>query len=483
MVSNSWVHGGIGAFRPVVDSWDVFDTLITRVTRNPLDVFTIVQQRHPEAQFIERRLRAQQALDEIGQPYVIYDIYAEMERQGLNSSLARHLLREELQVEREMLLPIRRNLNRVRPTDLLVSDMYLPAEIISSLLTESGGFTHHRPIVRSNWGKHTGTIWPSVLKHYVLRCHHGDNPHADRDVPASIFIPVELVEDAELTPWENRLASMGQPALAASQREARLRGVAAGFDEFQRVVSGPYLTTLAAYASFLVHEFGPARRYVFLSRDANDLMRVFHALHPAVNFTSLDLSRRLIKEGETDDVFRAQLTPDSIIVDLVATGRSVLSIMHRLGIHMPFMLLLFNDLLLTEDWFEGHRWAEENGILRYAARQSDFKDCDPRILHLSFEAIMQSAYPVVTALSHDPASGGLVRTYGEVDFTAGEAALIQEKIEIVTEFIASLRRRDFVPLGREESIALLKASLDGLMSARLNHAFPSFHIREQANPF
>jgi hypothetical protein len=482
MVSNSWVHGGIGAFRPVVDSWDVFDTLITRITRNPLDVFTIVQQRHPETQFFERRLRAQQALDAVGQPYVIYDIYAEMKRQGLNASLARHLLREELQVEREMLLPIRRNLNRVRPMDLLVSDMYLPAEIISSLLTESCGLVH-RPIIRSNWGKHSGTIWPSMLKHYVLRCHHGDNPHADRDVPASLFIPVELVDDAELTPWENQLAAMGQPALAASQREARLRGVAAGFDEFQRAVTGPYLTMLVAYASFLVHEFGLDRRFVFLSRDANDLLQVFHALHPAVNFTSLDLSRRLIKEEETDDVFRAHLTPDSIIVDLVATGRSVLTVMRRLGIHVPFMLLLFNDLLLTEDWFEGHRWAEDNGILKYAVRQSDFRDVDLQTMHQSFEAIMQSMYPVITALSHDPASGGLVRAYGEDDLTAGEAALIQEKIAIVTEFIASLRRRDFVPPGREESIALLKASLDGLMSARLKHAFPSFHIREQANPF
>ena len=292
--------------KPIVSTWDVFDTLLARFV-DVKEIFDLVEARNPGSNFVQQRLSAQHDLDRIGKPYVIFEIYDAMIQKGLSPKLAQKFLRDEISAERENLFPIRRNVLRVDPEDLIVSDMYLPPELIDSLLFEIGDMAENLPLVASNWGKATGTIWQELLQNYAIRFHHGDNPRSDHAIPVSFGISSELVTDAKLTDWETTLREMGLEQLSRIQREARLRSVEADFGLFQKLIVGPYLSLLVGYAAHLAEKFGERARYAFVSRDSDDLSRVFRVLFPSVTSFNIDFSRRLLHEPKFDAFFKSRI--------------------------------------------------------------------------------------------------------------------------------------------------------------------------------
>ena len=319
--------------KPIVNSWDVFDTLLARFVE-PREIFEIVEARHGAGRFIDRRMSAQATLDRIGRPYTVYEIYDVMVQQGsLARGLARKLLREEILVEQENLIPIRRNIARVRPTDLIVSDMYLPPEFISSLLFEVCEMPAHRPVVVSNWGKHTGTIWNELQKAYIIRRHFGDNPKSDAEVPSKFGIECELVSDAAPTAWETTLRGAGMDQFARILREVRLRCMPVNTTVIHEMICGPYVTLLASYAVHLMQKFGEDARFGFLSRDGDDLSRIFRAFYPAIAAFEIDLSRRMIRDPALEPFFSSRINQSTILVDILSTSRSYFEFAERTGSH------------------------------------------------------------------------------------------------------------------------------------------------------
>jgi len=239
--------------KPLVNSWDVFDTLLTRFVLDPMQVFASIDRRHPGVDFMRRRLEAQAALDKIGRPYVIYEIYRQMAEGGVAPETAKALLREELATEKSVMLPVRKAVEQVAPTDLLISDMYLPGEVITALLAETCDLHWALPVIRSNWGKHSGTIWPKILQHYVIRTHYGDNAVADGAVPRKFGIETVLLRDIELTEWEQTVGRLGLGQLALIQRETRLRSLRQDAGVYENLAAGPYLGLLLGYAGYLAN--------------------------------------------------------------------------------------------------------------------------------------------------------------------------------------------------------------------------------------
>jgi hypothetical protein len=457
--------------KPVVTSWDVFDTLLARFVPHPHAALHQVVARH--AGFLERRLAAQNALDRFGRPYVLRDIYRQMADSGMDQALVRTCMCEELAAERAMLIPIRRNLERVEPTDLIISDMYLSPEQISDFLFDIGGLEMHRPIVRSNWGKHTGTVWPHVLRRYVLRRHVGDNPKSDIEVPARYNITSELVTDAQATPWEQSLDQTGLGRLALIQREVRLRSTPPDAGAFHAAVAGPYLTLLAAYAWHLVHRFGAAD-YAFLSRSADEAARVFAALHPELAVRQLDLTRRLTRDAHNDGLFAGAVTPSTIVVDMVGTGRSFFRFAERSSVAARGLIFfLFLDMLLGETERVELAARRERGQL-YCAFTAN-----TGLPHFRLEHMLQAHYPPVVDLSLDLESGGLVRGFAAGDLSRNESGLIGWKSATVSEFIRTIRRRGIADPGQEATIGAMDRALRAILADEAaTTPFVSFLARE-----
>jgi hypothetical protein len=462
--------------RPMVNSWDVFDTLISRFFVDPIDALRLVGQRAEEPEFLKLRLQGQADLDRVGKPYVIHDIYRQMIANGMEKTRALALLSLELAVEQEVLFPIRAIVEMVEPGDVIISDMYLPEDIIFDLVRDLCGLDDLRPIVRSNWGKASGTIWPEVMGHYAIRTHFGDNPRSDIENPRKYGIETSLVDNARPTSWELTVTNLGLPQLALLLREARLRGVTNEAGPVQSVIAGPYLTLLYAFSVWLLHSFGPDRPFVFLRRDADDLARVFSTIYPFVETTTLDLSRDIIAAKSFDGALMSRIKADSVLVDPLASGRTVSHFLTRNGnMSASLATLVHLDTVIIPSE-AGHIGAMvESGRLRFVTRRSELPNH-----HFILECLLQTPWPPVTSLSYDERSGGFVRSFGLDDLTLGERRLIRSKLRIVSEFTGAMRRRSAGACNAEQALALIKASVAAICAeGQLVGAFPSFMIRER----
>ncbi len=190
-------------------SFDIFDTLLTRVVVHPADVFRLVQRELqgkggiPEvlrksfvsarvwAEFKSRRLS-------VNEDVALDSIYHVIERDyRLESESVQWVMEKELEIEARCLVPIESQSRRVKELHhegrrlLFISDMYLPSSFIQTQLQRYGLFlTGDRLYVSGELSitKGSGKLFDYVLQKEGLApdqlLHCGDNPHSDAFVPA-----------------------------------------------------------------------------------------------------------------------------------------------------------------------------------------------------------------------------------------------------------------------------------------------------------
>lgn len=460
-------------FKPVIDSWDVFDTLVARFGITPRSVLDLVEAERGFPGFAERRLAAQAALDAVGQPYTIERIYEVLGRDlGATRTEQRQLMHMELAAERSQLIPIVRQVRRVKRRDMLVSDMILGEQHIQDILTQTCGLTGLRPVVTGNWGKATGTVWDTIQAHYSIRTHRGDNPASDIAVPRARGIACELVMDHALTTWEKMLSGAGLGFVALLQREVRLRVSPLNTGRFHDAVLGPYLTILLLFALHLEQDAAERgiEHYAFAARDCVHLAEVFRALDPVTSSETLDLNRFMLDTGIFDGYFGARLGQCAAIVDMVTSGRTLGGFFGRTGRSVPITTLLYFDGCLAEDERRARR--EEAGFRGLFATTS-FSDT-----HQGLEVLCNPGYPSVTLLAEDVGSGAAVRLFGRDDELPEERDLAAFTQKAVSELARTIRRRGKPEVTIPEARPILRKALESVVSANLDRSAHTFLVNE-----
>ncbi len=129
-------------------SFDIFDTLLTRKVLLPTDVFELVERRLTQKgisikQFVQKRNKAQEELG-LTNPD-IHEIYARFGRKyKISQEVAEICIQMELAVEKEVLvtredmLAIYQKCLALGKKVYLVSDMYIPTELLAPILQEKG---------------------------------------------------------------------------------------------------------------------------------------------------------------------------------------------------------------------------------------------------------------------------------------------------------------------------------------------------------
>ena len=192
-----------------VISFDIFDTLIMRNTLFPEDVFYIVESKVRNrgialCDLRNRRALAEQSIDCISPNiYQIYDAY--QKREGFTSTIKRILLDYELSVEKAVL--IRREdivqvmnyaVSNNKPV-YLISDMYLPKELIEVILSELGIVGYRDILVSCDYHqtKYTG-LYHTFMDLYPAESylHIGDNAVADGFCAKSNGMDVYIIQSA-----------------------------------------------------------------------------------------------------------------------------------------------------------------------------------------------------------------------------------------------------------------------------------------------
>lgn len=194
-----------------VISFDVFDTLVTRLLECPIDVFAYIEAEllfhgFDAEDFAKKRLFAEQTARDIAyknrraEEITIDEIYTVLfEQFGYPQDLVEIAKKCEKLCEIEICVAISDNLELIKKlksigkTIICVSDMYLNPEDIEAILHKNGFNQYDHLFVSSklNKTKHTGKIW-DIVKATIGEdkkiFHIGDNIHADVEKPKQLGI-------------------------------------------------------------------------------------------------------------------------------------------------------------------------------------------------------------------------------------------------------------------------------------------------------
>jgi FMN phosphatase YigB (HAD superfamily) len=298
-----------------VFSFDLFDTLVTRRTATPYGVFLEMAQRlksHSEwSRFAhdfpglrvtsEREARRRSPYEEI----TLAEIYLTMsESRGIDLSVTEKWQRLEMDLEREMIVPIPQAFARVRShlecgqEVVVISDMYLPAPFLRDLLVNLDHQigTRCRLFVSSEYRvtKGTGNLFKRVAEELSVAPHEikhaGDNRRADVMAARRFGATAVWVRDSELTNWE-MLAHDGDSRewqrRAGGARRRRLSGGSMR-DAIGYSIAGPILGPFVDWALREAREQG-CRKVFFLARDGWLLQEMAHISRQRPEFAGLEI--------------------------------------------------------------------------------------------------------------------------------------------------------------------------------------------------
>lgn len=335
--------------RATVNSFDLFDTLLVRRALVPARVFEDVERATGARGFTQARQLAEQSLIARNIDYDLAAIYREMLRLGhCDEATAAVLEQAEIEAEFDHALPITENLSRVGEHDIVVSDMYLPADILRRLLRHVG-LQRHVHIVASNAGKHHGTIWSELERHWLIREHIGDNLHSDVTVPRARGIPATHYGNSQPSQIERLLAQHGQIELAGLVRGLRLSCPHADSSEegqlwqFSVQLNLPLLCLMAGVVFHHARDrrLGPI---LFSARDCYQLADIFGILHPTVAAEYVHVSRRALREDPAGVAeFLRSRGPAALVVDIASTGHSWYCLAEAQGIPVRLLALVRVD--------------------------------------------------------------------------------------------------------------------------------------------
>jgi len=215
----------------VLYSFDIFDTLLTRMTAVPKGIFMVMQEKLTRdikynmvssyicENFAQLRIHAEEMARMHYQKGEIEDITLEQIYEalftngGLSISEKQMLMDLEIFTEYENIVGIKKNIQRVKELlqnkerVVLISDMYLDAAVIRTLLLKINGiFSDIEIYVSSEYkkAKHTGNLYKIVKEKenatYSNWHHLGDNAVAD------VAIAQQLGIEAKYVPYERFLA-------------------------------------------------------------------------------------------------------------------------------------------------------------------------------------------------------------------------------------------------------------------------------------
>lgn len=212
-------------------SFDVFDTLITRMTATPYGIFAIIEQhikmdgtyhnlsQHIRDNFYTLRIQAEkvarfhnetEGLEEI----TLQDIYRAMSMAGdLDAAMLDKLCHLEQEVELRNILPVSENIEKIRQyiakgeQVVLLSDMYLPKETIQEMLLKVDARLGKVPLYVSSdlcAKKTTGNLYRRVKEieavEYQEWTHFGDDQVQDIEIPRRLGIhTIHIKNEAFMT--------------------------------------------------------------------------------------------------------------------------------------------------------------------------------------------------------------------------------------------------------------------------------------------
>jgi len=274
MPSNTWNNlSGLSQGPHIIQSFDIFDTLIARKCGDATNIFRIVELKHKAQGFTKLRIKAEKYLCELGTEFNFDDIYKLIqENLKISDNELEILKKSELSTEIENAIPIECNIEKVTRDSILITDMYHSEEFIRILLYKVG-IEYELPIIQTSFGKSKGYVWEELVKNGIQCRHLGDSAHSDVKMSRKYGMISEYSTVSKPNLIEDKLSANKLYKLACCFREARLKNFLAPEEylcesyALQNLVNIPLMLYFSAY---IIKKFIITRekhKLLFSSRD------------------------------------------------------------------------------------------------------------------------------------------------------------------------------------------------------------------------
>ncbi len=395
-----------------LNSFDLFDTCITRMHAYPRDVFYDLGLRLAPAlaseaarqrfarRFQRARIRAEKVANWLarreGREHAdIEGIYRQLRWFMRTGRPIAEMVQAELALEEESLYPIDETVESIRRLRaaghriLFISDMYIPARRLGPLLQRLGVMEPGDGLYVScdlGCAKHSGRLFGHVLKAEGIAAadlvHTGDNAHADIGMAQAHGIQTVHFTPAHLTEREAMIAGKRIPRApaaswqAAFSRRCRLAmrhahpGEAA--HPLDGVIFGVIVPFLLAYVLWVLDDARKRgiQRLYFVARDGEVLLKIAQAFKPeGVELRYLYGSRRawLVPSIAAQDMTWRRL------LAVAGNASTPKDIAERAGLDGDAQQQVRMSLGMTES-----RWAQPMGLdeaQAFISQLANQKDC------------------------------------------------------------------------------------------------------------
>lgn len=296
-------------------SFDIFDTLIVRASGSPRSVFSCVEKRAVAegldvAGFSKKRVEAEsRAIKSVGPASMtLADIYSEL-LTDYDSGLAEQLKKMEVQAEIDLCLPVTtmvefyNNCLHQCKKVFLVSDMYLPSDVIERMLVKCGIKGYASLYVSCDFGetKSDGKLFKTLSRDNGISLteitHVGDSVQGDYHVPIRLGMKSILVHGGHLSQeWGNIFTRISNKTGIQKSGELDTLKLAAGDDMAARIgycILGPLLVDFCnwVHANYIQGKPGTLH---FIARDGWNMKRCYNLLYPNDRTSYFLASRRSI---------------------------------------------------------------------------------------------------------------------------------------------------------------------------------------------
>lgn len=311
----------------MIESYDIFDTLIGRLCYDGKEVFSIIEKQRNLPDFRNNRIKFESQTKDFDKTYLLLGRHYNMDMSTIQQL--------ELDIEYELSFPIVKYLTCVKTNDILISDMYLNERDICKLLNKHT-IVDNRLYV-SYGGKMDNTIWKNRSIVSNISCHYGDNIQSDYKNPKLHGVNAVHINDTMLNQCEKEFLILNK------QLAYIIRAVRLSYD-----TSEPMWNTFTNYSlPFAIMvclkikqlcDINKLDAVVFLSRDGYWFKEIYDIIYPKDKTSYIYFSRLYVKNNKDvviDEI--NSINGKKFIFDLQGSGKTF----HSLNLKNCFYFMCF----------------------------------------------------------------------------------------------------------------------------------------------
>jgi hypothetical protein len=338
----------------VVNSFDIYDTILARNVINNLDIFQIIEDKYNILNFKNLRIHSEKinglSLDTIYNEYIKLDPTIDIE----------YLQNIEIKTEIEysyLIIPI---YNLIKDGDILISDMYFNTSQLNHIL-KSIGFKKNVTIYSSSSGKskQKGDMYIYLKTNYDIKYHYGDNKISDVNNAKKNNINPIYVNISLLNKYEKFLIKNNHKDFGLVIRKFRHQNPYEYNSHFYNLYNeqASYNIPILLMLSVSINKIMEKEKLInllCLTRDGCLFNIIFSKLYPNINCEMFQSSRKMNKnynDEYKEYVKKKYIDGKSILFDLHGAFKSGRPLFIDIFGHLPRIhIFTFNK---TDSNFDG----------------------------------------------------------------------------------------------------------------------------------